>query len=100
MLNWVFIALASCLLGSLPSGLIVGRVFRNTDIRERGSGNAGTTNAFRLLGWKLGLLVAVMDVGKGYLAVAGIPSLAPFRKRAGRLPSRSSWPPSPRSWGT
>jgi glycerol-3-phosphate acyltransferase PlsY len=55
--------------GSIPVALIVGRVSRGLDIREHGSGNTGTTNAFRVLGWRPGLIVLVCDVLKGSLAV-------------------------------
>ncbi|HUW42280.1 MAG TPA: glycerol-3-phosphate acyltransferase [Rectinemataceae bacterium] len=78
MLNYVLMAALSYLVGSVPSGVMVGRIARSTDIRERGSGNTGTTNAFRALGWRLGLLVALMDFAKGYVAVALISTLAPF----------------------
>ncbi len=60
----------SYLLGSIPSGLIIGKKFKNIDIREHGSKNIGTTNAFRVLGSKLGILVFIMDLLKG-----GIPIL-------------------------
>jgi glycerol-3-phosphate acyltransferase PlsY len=70
MLDLITIALASYLLGSIPFGIIAGAVARGLDLREHGSGNTGATNSFRVLGWKLGLLVAAADIGKGYAAVA------------------------------
>jgi acyl phosphate:glycerol-3-phosphate acyltransferase len=57
------------LLGSIPSGLIIGKLFKNIDIREHGSGNLGGTNAIRVLGKKLGTIVTIMDILKGGLAV-------------------------------
>ncbi len=57
------------LLGSIPSGLIIGKTFKNIDIREHGSGNLGATNAFRTLGTKLGITVAIIDVLKGTVAM-------------------------------
>lgn len=58
------------LLGSIPSGLLVGRYLcHGIDIRAYGSGNIGATNAFRVLGPWAGLLVLVADVAKGMLAV-------------------------------
>ncbi len=57
-------------IGSIPSGLIIGKKFRNVDIREHGSKNIGTTNAFRVLGPRLGIIVFIMDILKG-----GIPIL-------------------------
>lgn len=59
----------SYLLGSIPTGIWVGRLLRGLDIRTLGSGNTGATNCFRILGWRLGLLVALVDFGKGYAAV-------------------------------
>ncbi|MEH7747173.1 glycerol-3-phosphate 1-O-acyltransferase PlsY, partial [Neobacillus drentensis] len=58
------------LLGSIPSGLIIGKVFYKTDIREHGSGNLGGTNTFRTLGVKAGLVVTLADILKGTLAAA------------------------------
>ena len=57
------------LIGSIPSGLIVGKVFYGTDIRQHGSGNLGGTNTFRTLGKKAGMVVTVADILKGTLAV-------------------------------
>lgn len=57
------------LLGSVPSSVWIGRSFYGTDVREHGSGNAGFTNTVRVLGWKAGLPVFLIDVLKGYLAV-------------------------------
>ncbi|MDA7027917.1 glycerol-3-phosphate 1-O-acyltransferase PlsY [Bacillus sp. CLL-7-23] len=56
------------LIGSIPSGLIVGKVAKGIDIREHGSGNLGATNAFRTLGIKAGSIVVVADILKGTLA--------------------------------
>lgn len=70
MLDLIVIAAASYLLGSIPTGIIAGRLARGIDLRERGSGNTGATNSFRVLGWKLGSLVALVDIAKGYAAVA------------------------------
>ncbi len=57
------------LLGSIPTSIWVGKVFYNIDIREHGSGNAGATNTFRILGAKAGFPVFFVDVMKGYAAV-------------------------------
>ncbi|KAB7671120.1 glycerol-3-phosphate 1-O-acyltransferase PlsY [Bacillus sp. B1-b2] len=56
------------LLGSIPSGLIIGKAFYNKDIREHGSGNLGGTNTFRVLGKKAGFAVTISDILKGTLA--------------------------------
>jgi acyl phosphate:glycerol-3-phosphate acyltransferase len=57
------------LIGSIPSAVWVGRTFYNIDVREFGSGNAGATNTFRVLGKRAGIPVLIMDVLKGFLAV-------------------------------
>ena len=69
MLNLIGIIIASYLLGSIPSALIVGKLFKKIDIRNYGSGNLGSTNAFRVLGIPLGILVQAMDISKGLIAV-------------------------------
>ena len=57
------------LLGSIPFGYIVGKLFKKVDIRELGSGNIGATNAFRILGPSLASLVLIGDIGKGILSI-------------------------------
>lgn len=71
MLSLVVILILSYLAGSIPGSVWVGKGLYGIDIREHGSGNAGATNTFRVLGWKAGLLATVVDLGKGLLA-AGI----------------------------
>ena len=71
---YAIIFILAYLLGSIPSGLIVGKVFYNTDIREHGSGNLGGTNTFRVLGVKAGLIVTIADILKGTLS-ASLPFL-------------------------
>ena len=61
-------AAVAYLLGSIPSGLWIGQTFFQKDIREFGSGNLGSTNAFRVLGPKAGSVVLFCDVFKGSLA--------------------------------
>lgn len=68
-LEVLFLLIGAYLLGSVPSAVWVGRAFRGVDVREHGSGNAGTTNTIRVLGIGLGLLVFVIDLLKGFLAV-------------------------------
>ena len=55
--------------GSFPSAVWVGRTFYNKDVREYGSGNAGATNTFRVLGKGAGIPVLLMDIFKGWLSV-------------------------------
>ena len=57
------------LTGSFPSAVWVGRTFYNKDVREYGSGNAGATNTFRVLGKGAGIPVLMMDIFKGWLSV-------------------------------
>jgi len=66
----VLLLFASYLAGSIPSSIIMGRFIRGIDIREHGSGNAGGTNVFRVLGWKPALVVLVVDGFKGWFSVA------------------------------
>ncbi len=62
--------LISYLVGAIPTGFIVGKLLRNIDIRQHGSGNLGGTNVWRVLGPKAGVFVLGCDIGKGYLVVA------------------------------
>jgi glycerol-3-phosphate acyltransferase PlsY len=66
---YVVVALVGYLVGSISSGYIVGRIYRNVDLRRVGSGSTGATNTFRTLGTGAGLLVAVLDILKGAAAV-------------------------------
>lgn len=70
MYSLILIVLLSYLIGSFPTSIVWGRMTRRIDIREYGSGNAGGTNALRVLGWQAGSVVALIDVGKGMLAAA------------------------------
>ncbi|HEX7414372.1 MAG TPA: glycerol-3-phosphate 1-O-acyltransferase PlsY [Bacteroidia bacterium] len=65
----VILILAAYLVGSIPSALWIGKLFYKIDVREFGSGNAGATNVFRILGQKAGITVLVMDISKGIVAV-------------------------------
>ena len=56
------------LLGSIPTAVWTGKWLHNTDVREHGSGNAGATNVIRVLGWKTGIPVLLIDLAKGWLA--------------------------------
>ena len=64
-----FVGLVGYLVGSISSGYIVGRIYRNVDLRTVGSGSTGATNTFRTLGTGAGVLVAVLDILKGAAAV-------------------------------
>lgn len=62
------VAVLSFVLGSIPWGIVIGKLFFHQDIRAVGSGNIGTTNAMRALGKKGGAAVFVLDFGKGVVA--------------------------------
>ena len=67
-LLFFFIYLFICyLIGSFPTSILVSYFLKKIDIREHGSHNAGATNVFRVLGWKPGIFVIVVDVFKGWL---------------------------------
>jgi glycerol-3-phosphate acyltransferase PlsY len=61
---------AAYLIGAIPVGLVVGRLFSGVDVRRRGSGNIGATNVLRTLGPAAAGLTLAGDVAKGYAAVA------------------------------
>jgi glycerol-3-phosphate acyltransferase PlsY len=69
MQNYVFLIVIGYLIGSIPFSFIIGKMLNNIDIRKHGSGNAGATNAFRVLGLKGGVLSFIGDFGKGVFAV-------------------------------
>jgi glycerol-3-phosphate acyltransferase PlsY len=58
----------SYLLGSVATAVWTGKLFHGIDVREHGSGNAGATNVIRILGWKTGIPVLLIDVLKGWVA--------------------------------
>lgn len=61
--------IASYLIGSIPSGYLIGKIFFNKDIRNYGSGNMGATNSFRVLGKPAGFAVTFFDIFKGTIVV-------------------------------
>jgi acyl phosphate:glycerol-3-phosphate acyltransferase len=71
--------LIAYLMGSFPAAVWIGKLLYGVDVREHGSGNAGATNTFRVLGKKAGIPVLLLDVFKGWLAVmmAGLLTEAP-----------------------
>ncbi len=76
MFRLLIAIIISYLVGGIPTALVTGKVFRGIDIRQHGSGNAGATNAFRVLGWKIALPVMLVDVLKGTFATLVISKLA------------------------
>jgi acyl phosphate:glycerol-3-phosphate acyltransferase len=69
------IIILSYLVGSIPTSIIVSKAVRGIDIRNYGSGNAGGTNVMRVLGWKHGIFVILLDALKGVVAVVLIARL-------------------------
>lgn len=69
MIVKLLMPLLAYLIGSVPTGYIVGRTFFGLDIRKSGSGNIGATNALRQMGVKAGIIVLILDMFKGCLAV-------------------------------
>jgi glycerol-3-phosphate acyltransferase PlsY len=65
----ILLLLGAYLLGSVPTAVWIGKYFYKIDVREYGSGNAGATNAFRVLGKKAGIPVLLIDILKGFSAV-------------------------------
>ncbi len=76
MLSTVTVLFISYLMGSIPSAIWVGKIFKGVDIREHGSGNAGTTNTFRVLGVPFGITVFIMDFMKGFVPSFWLSALA------------------------
>ena len=65
----------SYLIGSIPTAFIFGKLIKNIDIRKYGSGNVGATNAFRVLGKPVGIIVLILDILKGFIAVLLLPQI-------------------------
>lgn len=82
MLSLLVILMLSYLAGSIPGSVWVGKLLYGIDLRQHGSGNAGATNAFRVMGWKAGMLATIVDLGKGLLAAGVIATI-----RLDNLPS-------------
>ena len=65
----ILLVVFAYLIGAFPSAVWLGKFFYNVDVREFGSGNAGATNTFRILGKKAGIPVLFLDILKGWIAV-------------------------------
>jgi acyl phosphate:glycerol-3-phosphate acyltransferase len=64
----VIVFVLAYLLGSVPAAVWIGKLFHRIDVRQHGSGNAGTANVIRVLGWKTGIPVLIIDLAKGWSA--------------------------------
>lgn len=71
----ISVFIISYVIGSIPTAIISGKLIRHIDIREHGSGNAGATNVLRVLGWKIALVVLLIDMFKGFVPVFWIAGL-------------------------
>ncbi|MGM0453356.1 MAG: glycerol-3-phosphate 1-O-acyltransferase PlsY [Thermodesulfobacteriota bacterium] len=69
MMYWICLILFAYLIGSIPSGLWLARIFASVDLREIGSGNIGATNARRAGGWPMGIATLICDMAKGAIPV-------------------------------
>ena len=72
----VFALISAYLLGSIPTSYLVGKLLARIDLREHGSKNLGATNTVRVLGWKYGIPVLLLDAGKGTIAAVFISRFA------------------------
>ncbi len=75
MINLFLMIAVSYLLGAIPTSIIAGKLLKGIDIRQHGSGNAGATNVFRVLGWKAGLVVLIIDMLKGWIPTVYVSQL-------------------------
>ncbi|MGW9857300.1 acyl phosphate:glycerol-3-phosphate acyltransferase [Staphylococcus hominis] len=65
----VLMLILSYLIGAIPNGYVIGKLFFKKDIRQFGSGNTGATNSFRVLGKPTGFIVTFLDIFKGFITV-------------------------------
>lgn len=77
MLEFILVLILSYFIGSFPTAIITGKLLKKIDIRDYGSGNAGATNVFRVLGWKAGIVVLIIDIFKGFVPVFWLINLIP-----------------------
>jgi acyl phosphate:glycerol-3-phosphate acyltransferase len=75
MINMVIVVLLSYIVGSIPTSVMLSKWRHGFDIRSKGSGNAGGTNVFRVLGWKSGVFVIIIDALKGVVATTVVARL-------------------------
>jgi acyl phosphate:glycerol-3-phosphate acyltransferase len=75
MINMAIVVMLSYIVGSIPTSIMLSKWKHGFDIRTKGSGNAGGTNVFRVLGWKSGLFVMAFDAMKGVIATTIIARL-------------------------
>jgi glycerol-3-phosphate acyltransferase PlsY len=78
MLSLVTVLVLSYIVGSIPGSLWSSKLLYGVDVREHGSGNAGATNTFRVVGWQAGVVATIVDMGKGAVAAGLLPLWTPF----------------------
>ncbi len=66
-MTFFYLIILSYFFGAIPSGVWIGKIFKNIDVRDYGSKNSGATNSYRVLGAKLGIAVLIIDVLKGFI---------------------------------
>lgn len=71
----ILAVLLSYIIGSIPTAFIFGKLYKNIDIRQHGSGNVGATNVFRVLGKGPGIIVLLLDIVKGLIVVVFVSQL-------------------------
>jgi len=76
-MTYLVVILGTYLLGSFPTGVFISKRKYGLDVREMGSGNIGATNVKRIFGWYAGILVFLIDLGKGAIPLWGIQTLYP-----------------------
>jgi glycerol-3-phosphate acyltransferase PlsY len=77
--TWVYGIIAviiAYLFGSIPTSVWWGKAFFDLDVRQHGSRNAGATNTFRVLGWRAGVPVLLIDIAKGFVPVRLLPTFS------------------------
>lgn len=77
MIELIIALMLSYLVGGIPTSIIAGRILKGIDIRDHGSGNAGATNVYRVLGPVPAVIVVLIDAGKGIVSVLLISNIVP-----------------------
>lgn len=78
MTSLIVVLVLSYIVGSIPGSLWSSKLLYGIDVREYGSGNAGATNTFRVVGWQAGVVATIVDMGKGAFAAGLLPLWTPF----------------------
>src|SRR5712672_1132333 len=89
MSPWL-VLICSYLVGGIPFSYLAGRMTKGIDLRQHGSGNLGASNTYRILGWRIALIVLVLDIAKGFWPVFlarayDVPGQEPFHQLAGAV---------------